>query len=156
MVLSKIISGGQTGVDRAVLDVCLKLNFPYDGYCPKGRIAEDGVLNSKYLLKETSTSLYSERTIKNIIISDATLVFIPDENVLPEDGTKLTIEVLKETKKPFLLISIKWHPTIVARKIKDFLKDGDVKILNVAGPRSSQCELAYSYTHKILTKILTK
>ena len=58
-VLNKIVTGGQTGVDRAVLDVCLELNFPHGGYCPKGRIAEDGVLDEKYNLKETTSSLYS-------------------------------------------------------------------------------------------------
>lgn len=156
MALNKIITGGQTGVDRAALDVCIKLNFPYGGYCPKGRIAEDGVLHIKYHLNETATSVYSERTRKNVIISDGTLVFLPKNNVLPNDGTKLTLEILQEIGKPFLLIPIKKTSDGVVSKINEFLKMFNVEILNIAGPRSSECSQAYNYTYKTIIKVLTQ
>ena len=153
-MLFKIVTGGQTGVDRAALDVCLELKFPYSGYCPKGRIAEDGVIDEKYKLKETESSLYSERTRKNIEISDGTLIFLPCVKEIPLDGTKLTIEILKKVKKPFLFIS-REEGSILEKSI-GWLEANNIQVLNIAGPRASQDRLAYSFTKKILKKLLTQ
>lgn len=70
----KIVSGGQTGVDRAALDVALELGLPCGGWCPKGRKAEDGVIHSRYPLKETPSEEYNERTTWNVRDSDGTLI----------------------------------------------------------------------------------
>ena len=73
--LKKIISGGQTGVDRAALDFAIEHDIPYGGWCPKGRKAEDGPIGSRYLLKETPTSTYPQRTEWNVRDSDGTVIF---------------------------------------------------------------------------------
>ncbi|MFZ2315772.1 MAG: putative molybdenum carrier protein [Gammaproteobacteria bacterium] len=131
-----IISGGQTGVDRAALDVAIKLGIPHGGWCPKGRLAEDGSIAETYLLKETNTTEYSERTIANIIDSDATLIILPS-NAEITDGTILTIEEVKRRGRQYLIMDIadlksKQHI------FHDWLLDNNVIILNVAGPRESQ------------------
>src|SRR6266571_9073801 len=74
MVVSKIVSGGQTGVDRAALDVALELGIPCGGWCPRGRRAEDGIIPERYPLIETPTTAYPQRTERNVRDSDGTLV----------------------------------------------------------------------------------
>ena len=73
-MITKIISGGQTGADRAALDVALKLGIPHGGWIPKGRKAEDGPLPEIYKLKEMPTDSYGARTEQNVIDSDGTLI----------------------------------------------------------------------------------
>ena len=74
MMITKIISGGQTGADRAALDFAIKMKIPHGGWIPKGRLAEDGPLPEKYQLLEMSTTSYPKRTEQNVIDSDATLI----------------------------------------------------------------------------------
>ena len=74
-MIRKIISGGQTGADRAALDVAIKFNIPHGGWIPKGRKAEDGRLPDRYQLQEMPTPSYPERTEQNVIDSDGTLIF---------------------------------------------------------------------------------
>lgn len=74
MMVKKIISGGQTGADRAALDVAINLRIPHGGWIPKGRKTENGILSDKYQLKEMSSSSYQERTEKNVLDSDGTLI----------------------------------------------------------------------------------
>ena len=137
----KIISGGQTGVDRAALDVAINLNIPHGGWCPEGRLAEDGIIPVKYKLVETSTSDYSERTIANIRDSDGTLIIIEHPFNEMSGGTLLTRdEVLKE-KKPWLLINLLDAPEQCS--VIDWIHDNSIKVLNIAGPRESQCPGIY-------------
>ena len=86
-MIKKIISGGQTGADRAALDVAIKFNIPHGGWIPKGRIAEDGPLPDKYQLQEMPTSSYPKRTEQNVIDSDGTLIFSRGK---PTGGTDYT------------------------------------------------------------------
>src|SRR5437870_6380616 len=95
-MLTKIISGGQTGVDRAALDVALELGLPCGGWCPKGRRAEDGPIPARYPLAETPWSGYPQRTLWNVRDSDGTLILVDGE---PDRGTQLTIELAKRKKK---------------------------------------------------------
>jgi len=93
-MIKKIISGGQTGADRAALDVAIKFNIPHGGWIPKGRIAEDGPLPDKYQLQEMPTSSYPKRTEQNVIDSDGTLIFSRGK---PTGGTDYTRKmVLKQ------------------------------------------------------------
>ena len=92
-MLSRIISGGQTGVDRAALDAALEYNFPCGGWCPKGRLAEDGIISQKYPLKETESSEYEVRTKLNVRGSDGTLILTWGK---PTGGTTLTVEFAKQ------------------------------------------------------------
>ena len=66
MKISKIISGGQTGVDRAALDAAISLGLEHGGFCPKGRIAEDGIIPVEYKMDEMDTEEYFARTMKNV------------------------------------------------------------------------------------------
>lgn len=135
--IRKIISGGQTGVDRAALDFAIHCGIPHGGWCPKGRLAEDGIISRKYNLHETDTADYSERTKLNLMQSDATLVLV---NVLPlgvTDGTVLTINELRRLAKPHLVVSL--EDLEEARlAIVTWLSSVDIKVLNIAGPRESQ------------------
>ena len=88
-MIKKIISGGQTGADRAALDVSIKLGIPHCGWVPKGRIAEDGPLSERYLLKEMPTDSYAERTKQNVLDSDGTLIIARGQ--LTGDSSKIKV-----------------------------------------------------------------
>src|SRR6516162_1127534 len=101
-VISKVVSGGQTGVDRAALDIALELGIPCGGWCPKGRLAEDGTIPNHYPLKETPLPLYPQRTEWNVRNSDGTLVLTTGQT---KGGTALTIAIARRQKKPRLIIN---------------------------------------------------
>ena len=153
VMLEKIISGGQTGVDRAALDAAIKLEIPHGGWCPKGRIAEDGTLDERYQLIETESADYSERTKLNIRDSDATLIIVPSIPVKVSDGTILTINEVKEKNKLFMVIDLSGK-NLDIEKVVSWFKDENIKILNIAGPRESQSHGIYNQTSDILFKIL--
>ena len=135
-VLEKIVSGGQTGVDRAALDVALAAGFPCGGWAPKGRMAEDGTIPKRYPLDECSIAGYEERTRLNVRDSDATLVLT--RGVAPEDmegGTGLTIEWASRLSKPYLVVDL--GQPADPEGIADWLEGERAKVVNVAGPRES-------------------
>ena len=101
--IRKIVSGGQTGVDRAALDVALELGVACGGWCPKGRRAEDGTIAERYPLTETSTRAYPERTRRNVLDSDGTLILARGR---PTGGTALTIKIAAETGKPCFIVDL--------------------------------------------------
>ena len=128
----KIVSGGQTGVDRAALDVALELGLPCGGWCPKGRRAEDGTIPEHYPLQETATDAYPERTELNVRDSDATLVLTRGK---PDRGTALTVKLARRLRKPCRIIDLATPEATQA--IRTWLIAHEVKTLNVAGPRES-------------------
>ncbi len=140
-VLEKIVSGGQTGVDRAALDAALAAGFPCGGWAPKGRMAEDGAIPKRYPLDECSIAGYEERTRLNVRDSDATLILTwgaaPEDMMgdTGEDGTGLTIEWASRLSKPTLVVDLA-TPTDTAA-IADWLEGERATVLNVAGPRES-------------------
>ena len=146
----KIISGGQTGVDRAALDVALKLDIPIGGWCPKGRKAEDGPISSKYPLKETPNDEYVQRTEWNARDSDGTLILTWGE---PTGGTQYTIEIVKKYQKPFYMVDLVQHCEESA--VRNWIKENNISVLNVAGPRGSKGPQIYRYAEKTLTRILS-
>lgn len=150
-MLDKIISGGQTGVDTAALDAAIALGIPHGGWCPKGRLREDGIIPLKYQLQETSSSDYSERTRLNIRDSDGTLIFLPGTNIVSA-GTLLTIQVAKEKDKPYLISDN--FAEAQFPKIKQWLESNAIKILNIAGPRESQCVGIYAQCYDFICKAL--
>lgn len=150
--IEKIISGGQTGVDRAGLDAAKILKLPTGGYCPKGYLTESGKDKSlrKFHLKETKTEKYEERTVKNVISSDGTVIFckIINKDTIVGEGTKLTYLTAINNGKPVII-----NPT--KRKLIKWLKEFEIKKLNIAGNRESQCPGIYKKTKTFLVKVLS-
>lgn len=131
-VLEKIVSGGQTGVDRAALDAALAAGFPCGGWAPKGRMAEDGAIPERYPLDECSIAGNAERTRLNVRDSDATLILTRGA---PAGGTRLTIEWADKLSKPCLAVDLA-RPTD-PDGIADWIEGERIEVLNVAGPRES-------------------
>lgn len=146
------ISGGQTGVDRAILDFALEHSIPCAGWCPKGRLAEDGKIDQKYPLQETITSAYPERTEKNILDSDGTLI-LNMEGIL-DHGTQYTIELSRIHKKPCLIIDMSRDQKRQVSEIRVWLKKEKINILNIAGARESNSPGIYKKTGEFLEKLL--
>jgi hypothetical protein len=131
-VIEKIISGGQTGVDRAALNVAIALGIPCGGWCPRGRLAEDGPISRAYPLQETPTSDYAERTRWNVRDSDGTLVLTMGP---PTGGTAVTVGFARALAKPVLVVDLEQTPGV--GETRRWLEEHRVRILNVAGPRAS-------------------
>lgn len=151
-----IISGGQTGADRAALDFAIEHGIRHGGWCPRGRLAEDGPIPPCYALCETPARKYSQRTEWNIRDSDATLVFSIDQR--PQGGTRLTLELAKELGKPVLHLSRDGIGTEreanAAATLRAFLEEHQVRTLNVAGPRASQEPDIWAFVSNVLGRSL--
>lgn len=147
-MLKKIISGGQTGADRAALDVAMKFNIEHGGWIPKGRRTEEGALPAQYQLIEMGTEDYRERTKKNIINSHGTLIISRGELT---GGSKLTQSYAKVIGRPNCYIDLLNQEEFEAGIIiKSFIMENQIKILNVAGPRLSHCPSIYQDVKTIL------
>jgi hypothetical protein len=132
--IEKIISGGQTGVDRAALDVALELGISCGGCCPKGRKAEDGPIDIRYPLRETHSPRYSVRTERNVRESDGTLVLTGLGRA--SAGTALTIRFAQKDKKPYLVRDLFVRKDLGT--VRKWLEVNRIRALNVAGPRESE------------------
>jgi predicted Rossmann fold nucleotide-binding protein DprA/Smf involved in DNA uptake len=147
----KILSGGQTGVDRAALDFALKNSIVCGGWCPKWRIAEDGRIPEIYPLKEASSKSYSWRTELNVRDSDATLVISSGKI---RNGTELTIKIAAELGKPVMIIDLDRKDIFLEENFNNWLAENNVEILNIAGPRESSRPGIYEKSLKILEELL--
>jgi hypothetical protein len=130
---AKIVSGGQTGVDRGALDAAIALGIPHGGWCPQGRLAEDGTIPIRYDLTETGSSDYAVRTEQNVVDSDATLILCRGR---PSGGTELTRRLALRHEKPLLAVDLETAADFGA--VRRWLSETPVGTLNVAGPRESQ------------------
>lgn len=148
--IEKIISGGQTGVDRAALDAALELGVSCGGWCPKGRKAEDGPIHHRYPLRETASSSYSVRTLKNVKESDGTLILSGSNAV--SSGTALTIKFAQERKKPYLVIVIRKREDLETSK--NWIEAHRIRVLNVAGPRESEAPGIHNRAFQFLKELL--
>jgi hypothetical protein len=128
----RIISGGQTGVDRGALDAAIFLGIDHGGWCPRGRLAEDGQIPTRYRLTETDSAKYPVRTEQNVIDSDGTLILYQTEML---GGTSLTSRLAKEHDKPCLAIDLAGPLDAAATLL--WLRSHAIEVLNVAGPRES-------------------
>ena len=151
-MIQKIISGGQTGADRAALDFAIKHNLPYGGWVPKGRKTEDGTLSEKYHLQEMATGQYSKRTEKNILDSDGTLIV---SHGLLTGGSALTRELAKQHRKSWIHVDMKAtsYPE-AARMIREWVRRNGVKAMNVAGARGSKDPKIYQAVIELLKAML--
>ena len=148
----KVISGGQTGVDRAALDAAIAAGLDYGGSIPLGRKAEDRFIDFRYTqLIELSTAAYGARTEQNVMDGDATLIFTAGK---PDGGTKLTIKLLRKHCKPSLLIYLaNTGENEVVERVKNWLCKLEPRVLNVAGPRESKSPGIYDKVLEILIAV---
>lgn len=151
-MLKKIISGGQTGADQAALDAAIKLDIPHGGWLPKGRLTENGPLPHKYDLLELSSKSYVERTEKNVVASDGTLIISHGPLT---GGSEYTVDMAVKHDRPYLHVDLdKISAFQGALMIRDWLHEHQVEILNVAGPRASKDSKIYADTFKILESVV--
>jgi hypothetical protein len=177
----KIISGGQTGVDRAALDVALKHGIECGGWCPVGRLDEFGRIPEGYPVKEVEQPMtggrfpnppgpaaagetaapsqvrrdsFAERTCQNVNDSDATVIIYFDEL---SGGTEHTVRCAIDLQRPHLLIdAAKVSADCAAELIADFVSGHKIATLNVAGPRESDWKGGYDYTFRALDIFVSK
>ena len=129
----KIISGGQSGVDRAALDIAIELGISHGGWCPAGRKAEDGPIPPHYCLRETRETDYATRTRLNVRDSDGTLILTLGDI---SSGTLKTFEIAKELGRPLLLMDL--NKPLANSEFQNWLSTNQIKVLNIAGPRESK------------------
>jgi len=152
MGLVRIVSGGQTEVDRGALDAALDSGFPCGGWCPVGRKAEDGSIPDRYPVVELPGAGYAQRTRRNVEDSDGTLILYFGDVV---GGTLKTLRLCGHLRKPVLTIdATAMLPSEAARKTLDFIQREHIESLNVAGPRSSGAPEAHAYTQETVAGIL--
>ncbi len=147
-MVRKIVSGGQTGADRAALDFAMEWNIPHGGWIPKGRLAEDGRLPDKYRLKEMNSTDYARRTEQNVIDSDATLIFSHGKLT---GGSLLTKRMAMKHGRPWLHMDLLiTNAFSAAQSVHLWFNEQGIHVLNVAGPRESQDKRIYRATFDIL------
>ncbi len=147
--LNKIISGGQTGVDRAALDAALALGLESGGWCPKGRRAEDGTIPEIYPLGETETESYEERTRLNVLESDATLILTLGPLA---GGTLLTNDLAQGLDRPSRVVDLSETPA--PADAARWITGEKIATLNVAGPRESTQPGIYESAREFLEAVL--
>jgi len=149
-MLRKIVSGGQTGVDRAALDVALQLGLDRGGWCPKGRRAEDGPIDESYPLTETTWDGYPQRTRYNVRDSDATLILTRG---IPDKGTALTKQLAEKMHKPVFVVDLA-QDEVTTDEVARWLRTEKIQVLNVAGPRASSQPGIYDAAKAFLLRLL--
>ncbi len=152
MSLAKVLSGGQTGIDRGALDAAIACGFPCGGWCPPGRRAEDGQIPDHYPVLEIEKGGYRERTWRNVLESDATVILYFGGI---EGGTEETLRFCIERRKPYKLIDAEEvEPRRAASLIASFVQQYGIGVLNVAGPRQSKAPKAHGYAYVVINLLL--
>lgn len=143
-MLSKIVSGGQTGADRAALDAAIRLGIPHGGWVPKGRLAEDGPIPKRYRMRETGSSAYPQRTERNVRDSDGTVLITRGR---PTGGSEYTRQMALRHNRPFLHVDLNRLPLFkAALTVSRWIADHSIRTLNVAGSRASKDPSIYGDT----------
>ncbi len=152
--LSKVVSGGQTGVDQAALRVAIDLGLSHGGWCPKGRKCETGAIPADYQLQELDSHRYSDRTERNVVDSDATLILYRGALT---GGTLLTHRLAKRHNKLHLLVDL--LSDVPAASVSDWIAGNAVQVLNVAGPRESNCsgifDMSRNYLERVFREVIS-
>lgn len=148
--ITRIISGGQTGADRAALNIGLQLGIPIGGWCPQGRWAEDGIIDGRYPLQETPRRNPTQRTTWNVRDSDGTFILTWGT---PTGGTALTIRMAERFKKPYLISNLEDQP--FPESAIRWIRQQAVYHLNIAGPRESSHPGTYARVAELLLSLFT-
>jgi hypothetical protein len=144
----KIISGGQTGVDRAALEVAPKHGIESGGWCPTGRLDEFGRIPDRYPVRELESAGFTERTLQNVKDSDGTVVIYPGKLT---GGTEQTVQFCVGQQRPHLLVDAsRVSSEDAARLIGEFVRKNKIDVLNVGGPRQSEWPHGYDYAYRVL------
>ena len=147
----EIVSGGQTGADRAALDFAIAEGIPHGGWIPRGRRTEAGPLPRRYRMREMATEAYEARTERNVIDSDGTLLLSHGPLA---GGSALTLALARKHEKPSLHLDLADTPIAdAAARARRWLNREGIGTLNVAGPRASEDPRIYAATHRILTRL---
>ncbi len=154
MLLTKIVSGGQTGVDRGALDAALAVAFPCGGWCPKDRDAEDGPIPDRYPMTLLVGGGYRQRTVKNVLDSDGTAILF---NELLTGGTLYTHDVCRRERKPYIVLdATQISESAAAAKIALFIEEHGIQVLNVAGPRLSKWAEGYRFAMEVVGEVIRR
>lgn len=162
-LITQIVSGGQTGVDRAALDAAMEFGIPVGGWCPRDRRSEDGGVPEQYPLKETVARSYAVRTEWNVRDSDGTLVVVLDEI---SSGTRMTVEAARTHGKPLKVehLAPETRPGLLPSEnsedeqvlsVVDWIRRHKIAVLNVAGPRGSSSPEMYPRARNFLTRVFS-
>jgi hypothetical protein len=154
-MLKKLVSGGQTGVDRAALDAALAANFPCGGWAPGDRMAEDGIIPERYPLIVLPNGSNRQRTRLNVVDSDGTAILYYESL---KGGTRLTRNLCALLKRPYILINAREtpDPIVAAERIVKFIEIDGIEVLNVAGPRLSGWAGGYAFSLKAIGQVIVK
>jgi hypothetical protein len=148
VAIHTVRSGGQSGVDRAALDAAMAVGLPVEGWCPRGRRAEDGRIADRYPLRETPSYRYAQRTAWNVRDSDGTLVLLFGEAA---GGTKLTVEEAQRRGSPYHVQRLDAADALPS--VLRWLGKEDIRDLNVAGPRESEAPGIYDAAFTVLRRL---
>ena len=146
-MIQKVVSGGQTGADRMGLDWAIWHDIPHGRWCPKFRKAEDGKIPTQYLLTETPSTNYLQRTEWNVRDSDGTVIFTLSDRL--SGGSKKTLLFAEKHRKPCLHI----HPGLsyqLAADLLEFIQNNNIEVLNIAGTRGSKEPYVGKFVKKVL------
>jgi len=152
MVLAKIVSGGQTGVDRGALDAALAAGFACGGWCPKDRNAEDGPIPDKYPMTLLAGGGYRQRTVMNVLDSDGTAILF---NQSLSGGTLYTHDVCRRERKPYIVLdATQISESAAAAPIVRFIEEHGIQVLNVAGPRLSRWAEGHGFALRVIDEVI--
>jgi hypothetical protein len=150
--LRQIISGGQTGVDRSALDAAIARGMKTGGWCPADRSAEDGMIPPQYPLQPAPKPGNRERTLRNVLDSDGTLILYFATLV---GGTQETLRFCIELQRPYLLVDAsEVPPAQAAERTKAFVVQQQIEVLNVAGPRASEWAQGYDFAKAVIVDLI--
>ena len=150
-LIERIISGGQTGADRAALDFAIGHGIPHGGWVPRGRKTEAGRLPDRYRLQEMPFATYWRRTERNVLAADGTLIV---SHGRLSGGCALTRRFAKLHGRPWLYVDLSRQAVEAAgNEVRAWIEQNDIHVLNVAGPRASQDPRIYRDTFSLLVSI---